>query len=371
MTASRDRIAFLFGGISTEHESSVEMFRFLRDELNSRPLGFAIPQFYFLDTDGSVRFFRSAENFEPQGSFGETAGGEVMSRSEFVSHVSESNAFVFSLLQGREGEDGVLQGMMDFLDIPSNLGSVGAAYLSIDKWVFALAAKARIGDALKPIDSILLDSSFDAEELEHAKQYFHNYEFVAKPNRQGASVLLEASSDLAEGDLERLALVATQLCDQLLLQERIAGTEITCGCIKIAGEWRSLGCIAVEPASGLMGRLEKSGRAHYSLRSIPSENDLAKRVEHISLGLATHFDFHTQCRFDFIATPHGNICLLEANSKPGLLRTSLYVTMLKNAGLGLQDLIQFSIENESERRAARFAMNSQVKATIGANGQVR
>ena len=110
-----DRIAFVFGGISTEHASSLEMLTFLRDELLRQPLPASAPEFYFLQRDGGVRFFRSIDEL-PESEFQASTAGKPMSRSELVATLADGSAFLFSLVQGSEGEDGLLQGLVGFLE---------------------------------------------------------------------------------------------------------------------------------------------------------------------------------------------------------------------------------------------------------------
>jgi hypothetical protein len=89
---------------------------------------------------------------------------------------------VFNALHGRFGEDGAIQGVLDWLEIPYTHSGVRASAMAMDK----SAAKAIFAAAGLPVAT---GRVIDIAELEHADPMPLPY--VVKPNTEGSSVGVE------------------------------------------------------------------------------------------------------------------------------------------------------------------------------------
>ena len=125
---------------------------------------------------------------------------------------------VFNALHGRFGEDGAIQGVLDWLAIPYTHSGVRASALAMDK----AAAKAVFAAAGLPVAR---GRMVDIAELEHHDPLPRPY--VVKPANEGSSVGVEI---MREGDNRRAALAAGwRFGPQAMVEEFIPGRELTVG----------------------------------------------------------------------------------------------------------------------------------------------
>ena len=125
---------------------------------------------------------------------------------------------VFNALHGRFGEDGAIQGVLDWLDIPYTHSGVRASALAMDK----VAAKAMFAAAGLPIahGRVVL-----TDELEAADPLPLPY--VVKPVSEGSSVGVEI---IRRGDNRRAEVARNwRFGNAALVEEYIPGRELTVG----------------------------------------------------------------------------------------------------------------------------------------------
>ncbi len=125
---------------------------------------------------------------------------------------------VFNALHGRFGEDGTIQGLLDWLGIPYTHSGVRASALAIDK----IAAKALFREAGLPVAHGRL---VDMVELEAADPLPLPY--VIKPFNEGSSVGVEI---MREGGNRRAEVARTwRFGKHALVEEYVPGRELTVG----------------------------------------------------------------------------------------------------------------------------------------------
>jgi D-alanine-D-alanine ligase len=350
-------LILIFGGVSIEHEQSVQMaFHFISEAHLYGHLFKNIYIFYF-DQNRRVFLFESISASIIKDAFVDVTKAKQLSRSAFCERISKPNVFVYSLLQGQEGEDGVIQGTLEFLDVPSNTGAIGPSHLSMNKFVFSMLCKTFM-PSLGSAASLLVSRSKCIGEVDDFLKRSINGRVIVRPNSQGASAYTEVFN---KSDLSAIYSHCVEIAafgDQALIQEFILGTEVTCGCLQIDGVWIATHCYVVRSPRGFMGQAEKKGLVPYAITKL---NDimLEVRIQELCLTLAEKFDFHTQCRFDLIWDGE-HVHVLECNSKPGLLTSSIYPRMLSELGFRAIDLAKISFNNECRRRKESVTCSSNV-----------
>src|SRR5574340_1479615 len=142
---------------------------------------------------------------------------------------------VFNALHGRFGEDGAIQGVLDWLGIPYTHSGVRASALAMDK----VAAKAAFAAAGLPVAKhvlVAIESLLRADPLPRP--------FVVKPPNQGSSV---GVSIIRAGDNRAAEVVeGWQFGSLALVEEFIPGRELTVGVM--GGE--ALAVTEIRPADG-------------------------------------------------------------------------------------------------------------------------
>ena len=246
---------------------------------------------------------------------------------------------VFNALHGRFGEDGAIQGVLDWLGVPYTHSGVRASALAMDK----AAAKAIFQAAGLPVPG---GRMVDIAALEHADPIALPY--VIKPVNEGSSVGVEI---MRPGDNRRAAVAAAWTYGpQALVEEYIPGRELTVG---VMGD-RALA--VTEIASGHLfydyeAKYADGGSQH--VIPAPVHPDIYARAldlalaAHRALGCrgATRSDF----RYDDTAGEPGRLVLLEVNTQPGLTPTSLLPEQAAHCGYTFPQLCRWMVEHAACR----------------------
>jgi D-alanine-D-alanine ligase len=242
---------------------------------------------------------------------------------------------VFNALHGRFGEDGTIQGLLDWLGIPYTHSGVRASALAIDK----VAAKAIFREAGLPVPHGRL---VDVEELEAADPMPLPY--VIKPFNEGSSVGVEI---MREGGNRRAEVARSwKFGRQALVEEFIPGRELTVG---VMGD-KPLLVTEILPSVGFYDYEAKYAEGGSSHR-LPAEihPDARDRALEIALAAyrvlgcrgASRADF----RYDDTGGEPGRLVLLEMNTQPGLTPTSLLPEQAAHCGMDFPALCAWMVEN--------------------------
>ncbi len=302
-------VAVLYGGISTEREVSLATGRGVIKAL--REAGYTVTA---IDVGPDLRTTLAALDPAPDA--------------------------VFNALHGRYGEDGAIQGVLDWLGIPYTHSGVRASAMAMDK----SAAKAIFAAAGLPVAR---GAVIDVAELEHADPMPLPY--VAKPVSEGSSVGVEI---LREGANRRVEIAAAwRFGPTALVEEYIPGRELTVG---IMGD-RALAVTDITPDHGDFYDYEAKYADGGSRHDIPAHvhPDIYQRA--LDIGLAAHRALgcrgasRADFRYDDTKGEPGRLVLLELNTQPGLTPTSLLPEQAAHTGMSFPELCAWMVENAACR----------------------
>ena len=242
---------------------------------------------------------------------------------------------VFNALHGRFGEDGCVQGMLEWLGIPYTHSGVLASALAMDK----TATKAAYAAAGLPVVASVLASREDV-----ARGHVLPPPYVVKPNNEGSSVGVYMVR--AGENAPRLA----QTMPQTVMVEAYApGREMT---VAVMGE-RALAVtdIVTDGWYDFDAKYKPGGSRHEIPARLPDEiaaacMDYAIRA-HRTLGCRglSRTDF----RWDESKGLAGLI-LLETNTQPGMTPTSLAPEQAAYCGISFAELCDWIVKDASCNR---------------------
>ncbi len=242
---------------------------------------------------------------------------------------------VFNALHGRFGEDGCVQGMLEWLGIPYTHSGVLASALAMDK----TATKAAYAAAGLPVVASVLSSREDV-----ARGHVLPPPYVVKPNNEGSSVGVYMVR--AGENAPRLA----QTMPQTVMVEAYApGREMT---VAVMGE-RALAVtdIVTDGWYDFDAKYKPGGSRHEIPARLPDEiaaacMDYALRA-HRTLGCRglSRTDF----RWDESKGLAGLI-LLETNTQPGMTPTSLAPEQAAYCGISFAELCDWIVKDASCNR---------------------
>jgi D-alanine-D-alanine ligase len=246
---------------------------------------------------------------------------------------------VFNALHGRFGEDGAIQGVLDWLGIPYTHSGVRASALAMDKQ----AAKAVFSAHGLPVAT---GSVIDVSDLLDADPLPIPY--VIKPLNEGSSVGVEI---IRAGDNRRASVArGWKFGPTAMVEEFVPGRELTVGVM----EDRALAVtdiVATHAFYDYESKYADGGSRHVLPAQIhPKAEEEAKRIAiaaHKALGCrgATRSDF----RYDDTKGEPGRLVLLEVNTQPGLTPTSLLPEQAALCGIDFPSLCRWMVENAACR----------------------
>ena len=249
----------------------------------------------------------------------------------------------FNALHGRFGEDGVVQGILEMLQIPYTHSGVLASSLAMQKD----RAKAVMKAAGVPVAEGITISRFEA-----AKAHVMKPPYVVKPVNEGSSVgVILVREDRAHPPQE-LARPDWPYGDLVLVERYIPGRELTCAVM----DNRALGVIDIQPATGVFydfdAKYAKGGSIHIlPAKILPNIYHLVQKLAltaHQSLGCrgVSRADF----RYDDTPQGTGEVICLEVNTQPGMTETSLVPELAAHEGIGFGELVRWMVEDASLER---------------------
>ncbi|GAB6966296.1 D-alanine--D-alanine ligase [Komagataeibacter kakiaceti JCM 25156] len=251
---------------------------------------------------------------------------------------------VFNALHGRFGEDGSIQGVLDWMGIAYTHSGVRASATAMDKD----AARRVFAAAGLPVATGLV---LTPAELERADPLPAPY--VVKPLNEGSSVgvaiIHPASNRRAE--VARTWSFGTHV----LAEEYVPGRELTVGVL----EDRALTVTDITPAGSATSfydyeaKYSTGGSCHQlPARIHPTAFEQARK-----LALATHRALgcrgasRTDFRYDDTAAPDspGRLVILETNTQPGMTPTSLLPEQAAACGMDYATLCEWMIDHATCR----------------------
>jgi len=235
---------------------------------------------------------------------------------------------VFNALHGPGGEDGTIQGVLEWTGVPYTGSGVTACALSMDKHLTKklLAAEGLPTPAWDTFDLgggtlPLLPGSL-------------NLPLVAKPRFSGSSAGVEIVR--THEAWTKAMIAAAERTPDLVAEEFVPGREFACA---VLGEEALpvVEIIANDEFYTYDAKYKPGGSRH--LIPAPIDRDLTLRLQTLALSVHRLIGLRDYSRTDFIVTGHGRPTILEVNALPGLTPTSLVPDEAQHAGISFEALV--------------------------------
>ncbi len=238
---------------------------------------------------------------------------------------------VYIALHGGWGEDGVLQGLLDLAGIPYTGSGVLASAAAMDKHYSKQMAE-QLGISM-PGSQLIQRNLPLPEQLESLA---FAYPLIVKPNAMGSTVgltLVEAEDGLTAA----IQLVLRELDDDALVEEYIAGSEITC---TVLGD-EPLPLVEIRPKTGFYDYINKytPGKTDY-LVPAPLAEETTLQIQEDAAIICRGLQVEVLARVDFRVDGGGNSYFLEVNTSPGMTATSLVPKAAAAIGIDFNQLVE-------------------------------
>ncbi len=253
---------------------------------------------------------------------------------------------IFNIMHGKPGEDGIVQEMLESLNVPYTGSGVIASRLTINKFNTQCALKS-IGIPMPK--SILITEQSIKKDIEIIKNTFED-KVILKPNTGGSSIgifIMDKNKAVIEiGNL--IKEYGDYLCEQFIDN----GKELTVSVIEENGKARVLTPLELKPkndyydyeAKYTTGMTDFIIPSHINKKTQEQLNEYTKKIfEELNL--------RSFARVDYIVK-NSEIYELEVNSIPGMTDLSDLPAEAKYDGINYDELIEKIIKTAGVNKDA-------------------
>ena len=252
---------------------------------------------------------------------------------------------VFPALHGPFGEDGVIQGALETVEVPYVGSDVLGSAVCMDKLTLKRLCTAR---GLPQVEFVEVgDGDWRAEVARFGSPVW------VKPSELGSSVGISRVDEPASEELDRAIEVARAHDPRVIVEAHAEGREIE---VSVLGD--------LEPEASLPGEIVSKGE-WYDYESkyteggmeliAPAELDqtVIERVQALALEVFRLAGCSGMARCDFFLTDGGEVLVNEVNTIPGFTEMSVYSRLWEASGLPYPDLLRRLVDSaiETSRRA--------------------
>ncbi|MFV0346715.1 MAG: D-alanine--D-alanine ligase [Bacteroidales bacterium] len=246
--------------------------------------------------------------------------------------------YVFNTVHGQYGEDGVIQGVLEWFGIPSNTGGVTSTALTYNKYYCSQYLKSQ-GVVVPNAKRILEGEDFDATVLLSD----FTFPLIVKPNLGGSSFGLSKVDRKA--DFKDAVDNAFKYCNEVLVEEFIGGRELTCGMVSVNGLSTVLPITEIVAENGLFDYDAKyNNKGIQEITPALLDDKIEQECKRIVAEVYRLCHCKGIVRVDFMLRD-SQLYFLEVNVTPGMTATSLVPQQLECMGLSLTDLLTMLIES--------------------------
>jgi D-alanine-D-alanine ligase len=243
----------------------------------------------------------------------------------------------FIILHGREGEDGILQGFLQILNIPFTGSNPSSSALAMNK-AHSKCILAHLGFDTAPFFTVKQNDHYSIDQARLITHPFH-YPLFVKPIREGSSVGM--SKVQTPGTLFS-AIKKAQKYDDVMVESFILGNEYTISLLM----HHHLPSIKITPLNDFYDYQAKyeSTKTDYCCPSGLNDKD-EKKLQMIALKAFEALGCFGWGRVDFIQEKQSKkFMILEVNTVPGMTPHSLLPKSAKVIGLCFKDLVMAILE---------------------------
>ena len=247
--------------------------------------------------------------------------------------------FAYITIHGTPGENGILQGYFELLNIPYSTCNVLVSALTFNKFTCNQYLK---GFGIRVAESVLLRKASSISDEEVIEKI--GLPCFIKPNVGGSSFGVTKVKE--ETDIQPAIEKAFSEGEEVLIEQFVSGNEFTCGMYKTKTK------TVVFPVTEIVTKNEffdyGAKYNHESEEITPARISaaLTERIQTLTNAIYEILGCKGIIRVDYIITAKEEINLLEVNTTPGMTTTSFIPQQVSAAGMDIKEVMTDIIENE-------------------------
>lgn len=250
--------------------------------------------------------------------------------------------FAYITIHGTPGENGILQGYFELLDIPYSTCDVLVSAMTFSKFTLNQYLK---GFGIRVAESMLVNKRFGIEDKDVIEKI--GLPCFIKPNASGSSfgVTKVKTADQIQPALK----AAFAESDDVMIEAFMDGIELANGCYKTKNKSVVFPITEVVSDNEFFDYNAKYKGEVTEITPARLSPELTERVKKLTSAVYDILGCKGIVRVDYIITEGEKINMLEINTTPGMTATSFIPQQVKAAGLDMKDVMTDIIEEGLEK----------------------
>ena len=249
--------------------------------------------------------------------------------------------YAYITIHGTPGENGILQGYFDLIDIPYSTSNVLVEAMTFDKFVLNQYLR---GYGVAVADSLLIRQGYEQLVSDDEIERRIGMPCFVKPAADGSSF---GVSKVKNKDQLAPAIRKAMLeSDEIMVEQFLDGTEISIGVYKTREKSVVLPATEVVTNNEFFDYDAKYNGQVQEITPARLSDDITRRVREITSHIYDILHCNGIIRIDYIISKEGKIFMLEVNTTPGMTPTSFIPQQVRAAGMEMKDVLTDIVENQ-------------------------
>ena len=254
--------------------------------------------------------------------------------------------FAYITIHGTPGEDGRLQGYFDMIGMPYSSCGMLVSALTFNKYV----CNHYLQDfGIRIADSIHLFRGERIADEEVVNRL--GLPLFVKPDDGGSSFRVTKVKE-ASG-IQPAIEKAFREGKEVIIERFVEGTEVTCGCYKVAGKEVVFPLTEVVTENEFFDFDAKYNGQVSEITPARLSEELTRKIQRETSRIYDILGAKGLIRVDYIIPRDGDPVLLEINTTPGMTATSFIPQQVRAAGLDIREVMTDIIENELNKETTK------------------
>lgn len=245
--------------------------------------------------------------------------------------------FAYITIHGTPGENGILQGYFELLDIPYSTCDVLVSAMTFSKFTLNQYLK---GFGIRVAESMLVNKRFGIEDKDVVEKI--GLPCFIKPNASGSSFGVTKVKTVEQ--IQPALQAAFAESDDVMIEAFMDGIELANGCYKTKDKSVVFPITEVVSDNEFFDYNAKYKGEVTEITPARLSPELTERVKKLTSAIYDILGCKGIVRIDYIITEGEKINILEINTTPGMTATSFIPQQVKAAGLDIKNVMTDIIE---------------------------
>lgn len=245
--------------------------------------------------------------------------------------------FAYITIHGTPGENGILQGYFELLDIPYSTCDVLVSAMTFSKFTLNQYLKVF---GIRVAESMLVNKHFGIDDKDVVEKI--GLPCFIKPNASGSSFGVTKVKTVEQ--IQPALKAAFAESDDVMIEAFMDGIELANGCYKTKDKSVVFPITEVVSQNEFFDYNAKYNGEVTEITPARLSPELTDRVKKLTSAIYDILGCKGIVRVDYIITEGEKINMLEVNTTPGMTATSFIPQQVKAAGLDIKDVMTDIIE---------------------------